>query len=382
MRLSRRHLLAVPAAGLLISQDQSAPRRSVVAVDAAKQVPEAFEYVPVTARDDDETFGFIADLADLALEMEHTGVIRPESLDDVDPNQGAYLRMLTAVSGTGATVIQFALAENWRELHGFDIRDIDQVVQYGEPPDRVTILVGRFDPDEIRSALADQGYRSIDVDGVEIMSLGEDYELDLDNAITRFWVGKAQKVALIDEGHLIFAAATGLIEAAVRVRARDDDSLRSDDHLVPLFPETSGPLASAIIMDGRGLSAERLADDRFADDVPLLPRIEAAVFGSTPGGVVTGPGEDSEPSVDYVIGEGQIRVLFADAKGRTTIVNRIANGSSATIGQPWSMLLGETEVEHVDGTSLVIIHIPDWIPGHRSVIELVDRDDFSFLAWG
>lgn len=388
MRLSRRHLLALPLVSPLFPRHEFIVPELLGTRGADALVPPGFDLVPVAARDDDERYGIIVDFADLELELEHTGVVRPKSLDEDDPDRGSFLRALLPISAAGSTVIQFALAEGWRELHGFDIRDIDQIIQYGQPPDRVTILQGRFDLDEIRAALTDQGYESLDVHGVEVMNGGEDYDLNLEpETISQFWVGQAQNVALIDDETLVFAAATGLVEAVVRVRSGDDESLLADHRLTALFPGAAGPLTSAIVMDGRGLSAERfMTGDDFSDaSVPLLPRVEAAVFGSTPGGLAIGSDEPSGSSLGYDIGEAQIRVLFADAEaaaeGRVAIRTRVANGSSFATGQAWSDLFGDMEIDQVAGGSLVIVHFPDWVPGQRSVSNLVYQDDFGFLLW-
>ena len=96
------------------------------------------------------------------------------------------------------------------------------------------------------------------------------------------------------------------------------------------------------------------------------------------------PVEADQPVAEYPIGENQIRVLGADdeaAAGREAIEGRHAVESSLGLGQTWKELFGQIMVEHIDGSRLVIVHLPDWILGRRRVTNLFYTDDLGFLLW-
>ncbi len=388
MYLTRRTLLArVPLAliGPGIAAGENALRSFALGeATGDAMIPTILDVVPATARESDTQYGIVIELTDIASELEHTGTVRPASLDEGDPDREAYLDRLTAIASTGGTVVQFALAPEWRDLHGFDILDVDQIASYGVPPDRVIVLQGRFDRDEIRAALTDQGYEANDVDGVTVMALEDGDPLGLDNPVNRIWVGSARNVALIDDGRLAFSASTALVEEVIQTSAGDEESLNSDDDMLALFPMTAEPFTSGVVVDGRGLAADRFPNSE-EDGGPSLPRVHLTVFGATPGALSL-PSEDGrESEANYPIGENQVRVLFADgdaaATGREAIESRLATGSSVHLREAWSDLFGEIAVEQVNDSALVIVHLPKWMPGQRRVTDLVYMGDMGFLLW-
>ena len=343
------------------------------------------DVIPATTRERDVQYGIVVELTDIAREIDHTGIPRPASLAEGEPDREAFLALLAAVTPSGGTFVQIALAPDWRDLHGFDILEVDQFAVYGLPPDRATVLQGRFDLDAIRDALADQGYEAIDVDGVAVMTLVKGDALGLDNPVNRIWVGGARNVALVDDARLVFSASIDLVEEVVRTIAGEEVSLASDDDMLAVFPTTAEPFTSAVVVDGRGLAADRFPVSDGAD-APLLPRVELAVFGATPGAISRESDDPTGPSADYAIGENQVRVLFTDrdaaADGREVIEARLATGSSVRAGERWSDLFGQTVVEQVADSPLVIVHLAEWLPGQRRATDLVYGGDMGCVLWG
>ncbi len=353
-------------------------------------IPDLLSLVPARIFKGDDPAATMVTLSDIAAELAYTETPLPETLSDDDPDRVGLSNVLVAVAGRGS-LFQYAYVDDWRALHGFDIRDVDQVVEFGVPPGVVTLLRGRFDRDAINDALSDQGYETIEIDGHAVWNRGADYELDLEHPIARYWLGQAQNIALIDDETLVFAGAQDLISTVLATASGEMDALIDEPTIVGLFPADQDPLIAATIIRGDITSISDQTGKRgqgpAPNDVgPLVPPIAALLFGATPGnGVALDPDVDYEVSpVDYPLGENQIRVAFVDpadaGPGSSAIEERLAEGTSVVVGQDWADILGETQLSVDDQSGIAVISIPEWLPGQRDITRLLYQRDLGFLS--
>ncbi|HEV2529550.1 MAG TPA: hypothetical protein VGT61_13970 [Thermomicrobiales bacterium] len=386
---TRRTLIGIIPAALTLA---ALPRttRPALAQDAtpvaSSAVPELFSSIPASILDGDDPATTIVSFSDLAAELAHTGTPLPESLADDDPDRSGLSSVMLATGGSSVP-FQFAYVENWRDLHGFDIRDVDQAADFGVPPDGVTLLRGRFDRDVIDAALSDQGYETIDIDGVDVWNRGADHEVDLDHPISRYWIGQAQNVALLGDDTLVFAGGKALISSVIAAASGEVDTLADDARIVALFPDDQDPLIAATIVRGDATVADQQVEQRGSspdDDTPLVPPVAAVLFGATPGNAV-GIDSDVDPTtaVDYPLGESQIRVTFIEeedaAAGAEVIADRLDNGQSAVTGDDWNDLFGEVQTAVDEELGTVVISLPESLPGQRRIATVLYQQDLGFL---
>ena len=390
--LTRRTMIGVvPAVATAIRYPAGPPRPAgTPASSGPTGLMAVLGLIPAAILDADDAFAGIVTISDLGAELEHTGVSVPESLSADSDEAGAFARTLIAVS-TGGPIFEYAYAPDWRTLHGFDIRDIGQIVEFGQPPDHVTLLRGRFDRDEVDAALTRQGYETIDIDGVDVWNRGDDYAIDLEHPIGRYWVSQAQNFAMLGDDTLVIAGATGLIRAVIAAAAGNVDPVADDPRIAGLVSSEMDPLASAVIVPGILLAAGRhqLSTDGFAspDDPPFLPPVVSAILGATVGNAVGNPSDEGAdvPLADYPFGENQVRLLLRVAgdvdTARDAIAARLEAGQSFVLGLDWIDLFERVEFETDDDAGIVVMSLPEWLPGRRSVMKFFFQEDVGFLAW-
>ena len=80
-------------------------------------------------------------------------------------------------------MLQNVLRDDFTELTGFDITQVDSGAEIGEPPDMVTFLRDTFDVAQVQATQLGLGYQPVDVAGHQAMSLFADAELDLTNPV-------------------------------------------------------------------------------------------------------------------------------------------------------------------------------------------------------
>ena len=121
-----------------------------------------------------------ATFADLAAQSAAVEMPVPAGVQDENFVTWAYALMPLLLP---SNLFQDALVADWPSLLGFDLTEIDQAMEVGVPPLVITLLRGRFDEEKLRAAWANQGGQVIDVNGVDVASMREDFEFDIQTDI-------------------------------------------------------------------------------------------------------------------------------------------------------------------------------------------------------
>jgi hypothetical protein len=177
-----------------------------------------------------------------------------------------------------------ASAAAWRQELGVDVTQLDQAISFGEPPNTVTVIRGRFDADQVDAALRADAVWS-DLLRTET-HLGVPYYLwgsgdvapDLPRATELRPLGEGGALAIVD-GRLIRARSVTDLRAVIDVLRGDAPGL-TDVQVVPAAVEHITPRTATWYMsapDEHGIVA--------AGRTPALVDDPAYLYAPLPDGV-------------------------------------------------------------------------------------------------
>jgi hypothetical protein len=269
--------------------------------------------------------------ADLATQAETIGIPRPTSIDDENFVRWSYsLETLFFPE----LFLQSSLSARWQELIGFDILDLDQTVEIGEPPTR-TLLRGRFDHAEIEAAWARLGYQMIEVDGLTIASFNADGEFDIDSELGRYAFSRFNNAAFLPDGTLAYAPTLDGLRELIAVAQGSVPSLGDRDDVSALVNAMDKPLVSALLTTGDFLRYDSLLGpvaDQVTPFPEQMPKIDLALFGVTAGGPISRPMTQASPTLGIPNASFEIALLVpsdADAaKAAEVAIDRVATATS------------------------------------------------------
>lgn len=84
-----------------------------------------------------------------------------------------------------------------RPAYGFDLLDVAQAVEAGQPPEALSLLTLNVPTAQIATALEQSGYMSATVDGATLYSSGDEYAIHLDTLARPGQIGELNRVALL-----------------------------------------------------------------------------------------------------------------------------------------------------------------------------------------
>jgi hypothetical protein len=150
-------------------------------------------------------------------------VPRVDSMAAVDAlDATAKSRWLGALPGQTIMPAELNQAANddFRRSYGFNLFDVDRLLQTGQPPAQITIWELRAAPEQVAAALTASNYTSRTLEaGSVLFSLGEDYHIQLDAHVpVAGKLGNFNRIALLD-GPMATAKATGLISETLAARS-------------------------------------------------------------------------------------------------------------------------------------------------------------------
>ena len=123
------------------------------------------------------------------------------------------------------------LSSEWREVYGFDLRQVDQILSVGHAPNQILIMPGRYDVQLLYSTWVESGYQAVEVEETTVWSLFPGERIDLSAPASRPALGLLNTVVLLDDGTLIATARLSRMAEALQVAQGDDDSLFDNDSL-------------------------------------------------------------------------------------------------------------------------------------------------------
>ncbi len=340
----------------------------------------------------------LATFADLAAQSAAAEMPVPAGVDD--ENFVVWARALMALL-LPTNLFQFALVADWPGLLGFDLTEIDQAMEVGEPPLVITLLRGRFDEEKLRAAWANQGGQVIDVDGVEVASMRGDFEFDIMSDLGRFGFARYNNAAILPDGTVAFSPSLDGMRAVIAAAQGTGPSLGDRVDVAAVAGAIEQPLASAILMHGAGLQgmpelgfdvATPLAEvaDAMATEIAefaKMPPITLALLGVTPGGPLSRPPSQADtPQPDIPRAQFEIALLLPTREAAETAVRvaeeRLATQSSLRTQQPLTDYFSSWESRVLEDVPVAVLELtfaPDVFP--TNWYRMLFARDLPFLAW-
>jgi hypothetical protein len=328
-----------------------------------------------------------ADTLDIAL---------PFDMND-DAQMHAWMQGMFNVTSP-SFVLQNFLRPDWDELTGFDITQISSGAEIGEPPATVTFLRGTFDPSFIQAAQALGGYAPKEINGHQVMSLFEDDEVDLTNALHAMVLARMNNSTFLDDGTLVYAPTLELIEQVLN----PGPTLATLPEVERAMATLDAPLiSSALLGPGNflpGIPAELFTPDSYDEIADAMlamreqepaPVVLSAIVGATPGGPVNLEDIPMDATPDPLTLAAQPKSLSKFALAYATpqdaetaarqIADRLANGSSVMNQQPWSQLFSSWEAAPNAEQSSVLLTI-EWRDRPAQTTKLIFTRDLGFIT--
>jgi hypothetical protein len=344
----------------------------------------------------------IAEFANVELQLATVGVTPPTSTDDPEGFHQWFLATLwlpfpRSIQGSG-------LDPDWHDVFGFDLLQIDQSLVTGVPPEQITFLRGRFDQNEVTTALTNTGYQLVDVDGVPAYSLFADATIDLQNPASLLALNSMNNAVFLPDGTLVFAATLELIREVVAVSQGNATSLADRLDVSALVQAMPRPLSTAVLVPGAVLSlgdmmvAQMIEDPNRLDELMAeidqlgeMPPITMALVGVTPGGPLEPASSDGTPeatpipeTTDPALLEiGLLTLTPGDARtAEEVVVARIAALDSLITQQPYADMFTTVTPVGPAGVPVAVIELglrDEVLPSVWS--RLLFTRDMLFVGW-
>jgi hypothetical protein len=340
----------------------------------------------------------LATFADLAAQSAAVEMAVPAGVEDENFVIWAYALMPLLLPNP---LFSNALSADWPSLLGFDLTEIDQSLEVGEPPLVVTLLRGRFDEERLRAAWANQGGQVIDVDGVEVASMRGDFEIDRESELSRIAFSRYNNAAILPDGTVAFSPSLDGMRATIAAAKGTGPSLGDRVDVAALVGAIEQPLASAVLMNGAGLQGTPLVGSFAGTPIPEMadavatemaefaemPPITTALLGVTPGGPLSRPmSQDDEPQPDVVRAQFEIALLLPTREAAETAVRvaeeRLATGSSMRTGRPLTDYFSSWESRVAEDAPVAVLAL-QFGPETQPAIwfQMIFSRDLVFLAW-
>lgn len=255
---------------------------------------------------DDTGLPIEATWADLATWFELMG-LDPASASDAE------LEVAMASVEIPGVLQTRGLSDDWRDLYGFGVREVQQVLTIGHAPDQVVIMRGEFDPDALYDTWVRNGYFAVEVEETTIWSLFPGDRIDLTAPASRPALGLLNNIMILGDDLIVASARQSGMADFLRVANGSDASLLDHDDLEQAVVEWEplGYPVTALLADGTILEvpAPETGDDPDASEgtavaTPLadapVPEVELVLFGVFPG--------DDDPAMTRM----RVIMMYAD----------------------------------------------------------------------
>lgn len=339
---------------------------------------------------------------DLARQAEAVGIDPPKSGRDL-PAADDWVHAVGALTGHSAA--GFLTSPDWHDVFGFDLFSLDQVIEYSAPPTSISVLRGRFDPDDLIRHWEAAGYVARESAAGTYYSVAGDHEIVFDSVGGRMALASANYLAILDPETIAFAPAENLIMATMDLAAGTGDgrSLADEINLASLLEGVPNDLVSGTIVSGTALLA--LADpaaifltgtpdpasldvDQMATRIAApvaagMPPITAALLGSSAGGPVGSLATSSLAPADIPDAEA-IAVVVTVNDGAAWTVAEVIDARLRDESGPiaWSEFFTSWSVHVVEEEPVARVELalaPDRPPG--ILVQMLFNRELGFLAW-
>jgi hypothetical protein len=290
------------------------------------------------------------------------------------------------------------LIPEFRELLGWDITELDQALEVGEPPSIVIMLRGRFDQGALEATWASQGYELVDVEGQQVGSRSAEADIDFNDELNWRFLARANNVALLPDGTLVYAPTLELMRSVVLTAQGRRPSLADRVEVNAVVEAVDQPLSSALLLAGSSLAGSLIdiledpdgldelatAAAETLDEVSRMPPILLALAGFVSGptmieGDPVADGEPGSPGGQFVI-SALLPTQNLVEQAAVTALSRLQTGSAPSTGQSFSSIFASWTVRtDVDGPIMVLEL--DLLANEAVWFNLIFRRDLSFLVW-
>lgn len=213
--MRRRSFLALAASLALLPPARPGAAQTPVAVDGNPSLAALVRLLPDNAL----TEGGIR-YADYAAQRAALGIV--ETGAEIDPD--AWLAAMGPWLMKPAMMISAPLDPLWREGFGFDLRDVDQMVDAGPADASIAIFAGSFDAASLPGMWQAAGYAATETDGVPWYTLGEDTFITFDDPVHTMHLGSLSHLALLDDGMIAGTARRADMERVLALHAGEAGS--------------------------------------------------------------------------------------------------------------------------------------------------------------
>ena len=314
-----------------------------------------------------------ATFADLAAETIATGVARPEGTADRETVM-PWLSAMIALA-LPQRLGNYALDPRWIEFTGFDITQVDQAAEIGEPPAQVSMYAGRFDRTAVLAAWKAAAYNEIASGDIAIWSLSEDASFSIDNPVQQLLLSGHNNAAFIGDDLIIYAPTLPLLKDAVAAATGESASLGQNPMVAELLA-ASPILVSGALVNGPslmwsldpsiilGANAPDVAATAIAEqmDGPQMAPILLALIGVTGGGPIPKPNTpDATPIPTPETAPMEVALLMPSAEAATDAVaiaqDRLATMNSFATRQPYQTFFSSWEGSVADGAPVALLSL-------------------------
>lgn len=292
------------------------------------------------------------------------------------------------------------IGDDWGELVGFDIFQIEQSIEYYAPPLRISVLRGSFDPDTLREAWKLAGYQPIDLGSGEAYAIRDDFAFDLEEPISRMVLNGMNVLAIRDDGTLITGTDRVSVAGALAAASDEGRSMLDQPDIAPLAATAPDDLASAMLFPGRvaqyapdllGGAQDGETPDDLATRVAVeqaeaqhMPPVGSLLLGLTAGYAGKEPGTTRAKAI-VALSMGS---AAAAERGATVVSDRLETAGPPPTrwkpfaGRTWAELFPERSVDAVADEGIVLVTLTPG-PDVRliSLPFLTFSHVLSFMAW-
>lgn len=159
-------------------------------------LPALLGLVPDQIDDDTNGLPIEATFADIEGWLAHLAV-------DAAEHPAAALKAQLQVLELSEVLVSRGLSTEWRDVYGFDLHQVDQVLAVGDAPNQILIMPGRYDVDALYETWVRSGYQAVEVEEQTVWSLFPGDQIDLSAPARRPALGMLNNVILLDSGTLI-----------------------------------------------------------------------------------------------------------------------------------------------------------------------------------
>jgi hypothetical protein len=294
----------------------------------------------------------------------------------------------------------------WREGLGFDLRDVDQMVEAGASDTNILILSGQFEAATVTAAWEAGGYVPVETDGVTWYTLGADNVLfDPDFPLSDYHVGALSHMALLDDGTVAGTAKRAAMEQLLSLHAGAAGSFGVGDGAG--LAAAPVDLAAAWIVDGAALVAvgdplaampnnpnvpasvqERLATQAAQQaELSPLPPIALALVGATAGAgtpltVEAFPDAPGGRAIAVVVPANEADGAMVAELVTQRLTTMPVFGHELYQDRPYADIFPEMVVDVApDGTVIIDLTPADDVLS-TLLIDLLQGRQLSILYWG